>query len=131
MEQSLKVLAKEAKRRLKSGFWAECHDKMSAEKDFARESGLNEGKVERYFARKVADAIRGEKEDEFYLKVKTLLLEEGEVSDAIGRLTDKAYYDTLDYTEKQRYTLELSEKYLSALKRFKREYEYEIKGRKG
>ena len=59
-----------------------------------------------------------------------MLLAEGEVSDAIGRLTDKRYYETLSYSEKQRYTLDLSEKYLRALERFKREYEFEFKGRK-
>ena len=62
-------------------------------------------------------------------KVKNLLLTEGEVSDAIGRLTDRAYYETLSYAEKQRYNLELSGKYLAALERFKREYEFELKGR--
>ena len=30
---------------------------------------------------------------------------EGEVSNAIGRLTDKDYFNTLSYDEKQRYTL--------------------------
>lgn len=54
-----------------------------------------------------------------------MLLAEGEVSDAIGRLTDRAYYDTLTYEEKQRYTLTLSERYLKALERFRRESEYE------
>ena len=65
------------------------------------------------------------KEDDFYLRVKEILLSEGEVSDAIGRLTDKAYYDTLSYAEKQRYTLNLSEKYLRALERFRKEYEFD------
>ena len=63
--------------------------------------------------------------DEFYEKVKRMLLEEGEVSDAIGRLTDKEYYNTLGYEEKQRYNLALSEKYLRALERFRREYKFE------
>ena len=54
-----------------------------------------------------------------------MLLAEGEVSDAIGRLTDRSYYDTLTYEEKQRYTLTLSERYLKALERFRRESEYE------
>ena len=61
----------------------------------------------------------------FYEQVKRLLLSEGEVSNAIGRLTDHAVYDTLSYEEKQRYTLDLSERYLRALKRFKRECEFE------
>ena len=81
--------------------------------------------MEQYFKGKVTGRIKGEAPDEFYLKVKKLLLEEGEVSDAIGRLTDKEYYDTLSYEEKQRYTLELSGKYLKALERFKREEQFE------
>jgi hypothetical protein len=50
-----------------------------------------------------------------------MLIQEGEVSDAIGRLTDYTLYETLSYTEKQRYTLELSQRYLRALERFKKE----------
>jgi hypothetical protein len=73
----------------------------------------------------VEESIVGEKTDEFYLKVKDMLLKDGEVSDAIGRLTDKAYYETLSYEEKQRYTLSLSERYLRALERFRREYEFD------
>ncbi len=130
MERSLKMLAREAKRRMKRGFWQECDKKLEDERTYAKEQGLNESKLERYFQERVEAQIKGEEPDDFYLRVKALLLEEGEVSDAIGRLTDRAYYDTLSYAEKQRYTLELSEKYLRALERFKREYEFEIRGRK-
>ncbi len=130
MERTLKMLAKEAKMRMKKGFWAECEEELSARRRLAAEEGLNQGKMERYFAQRVTTRIRGEEPDDFYLKVRRMLLEEGEVSDAIGRLTDRAYYDTLTYEEKQRYTLELSERYLRALERFKREYEFELKGRK-
>ena len=70
--------------------------------------------------------IRGEKPDEFYLKVKELLDTYGEVSDAIGRLTDRQYFDSLTYEERVRYTLELSEKYLKALERYRREKETEV-----
>ncbi len=129
MERSLKALAKEAKRRMKKGFWKECEEKLVRERSLAKEQGINESKLERYFQEKVEDSIKGNSQDEFYLKVKQLLLTEGEVSDAIGRLTDKEYYETLSYSERQRYNLELSEKYLRALERFKREYEFEIKGR--
>ena len=67
--------------------------------------------------------IKGEKHDLFYLKVKRLLEEEGEVSDAIGRLTDREYYDRLSYEDKQRYTFQLSSKYLQALEKYKKEKE--------
>ena len=36
----------------------------------------------------------------------------------------KEYFSTLSYEEKQRYTLSLSEKYLRALERFRRESEF-------
>ena len=55
-----------------------------------------------------------------------MLSAEGEVSEAIGRLTDKEYYATLSYEEKQRYNLALSEKYLRALERFRRECEFDV-----
>ena len=130
MERSLKMLAKEAKQRMKKGFWQECEVKLNDERTHAKQQGINESKMERYFQQKVVTEIRGgDTKDEFYLKVRDLLLCEGEVSDAIGRLTDKEYYATLSYSEKQRYMLELSDKYLKALERFKREYEFEIKGR--
>ena len=50
------------------------------------------------------------------------------MSDAIGRLTDRAVFDKLSYEEKQRYTLTLSERYLKALERYRKECEYEGRG---
>ncbi len=126
----MKSLAKEAKSRMKKGFWEQCERDLDVSRDFAREQGISESKMERYFAEKVTTRVRGESPDEFYLRVKEMLLKDGEVSDAIGRLTDREYYMTLSYAERQRYTLELSEKYLRALERFKREYEYELKGKR-
>ena len=117
--------ARLAKQRIKSGFWAACEQDMSAQLEKAREQGFNESKVERYFTAKVSAQIAGEKEDDFYVKVKNMILENGEVSDAIGRLTDQDYYQTLSYAEKQRYNLNLSEKYLRALERFRRECAFE------
>ena len=131
MERTLKMLAKEAKLRMKKGFWKQCEEELSTRRKSAQEQGINESKMERYFREQVTTRIKGETPDEFYLKVKELLLSEGEVSDAIGRLTDRDYYDTLSYAEKQRYTLELSEKYLRALERFKREYEFGFGEKKG
>ena len=127
MDRTLKTLAKEAKSRMKKGFWQQCERDLDLSRDIAREQGISESKMERYFAEKVKTSVRGETPDEFYLRVKEMLLKDGEVSDAIGRLTDREYYMSLSYSERQRYTLELSEKYLRALERFKREYEFELK----
>ena len=109
---------------MKSGFWEDCKDDLDLRMEKAKEQGLNESKAGRYFKSKVSAAVAGEKEDEFYLRVKALLDSEGEVSDAIGRLTDREYYASLSYEEKQRYTLSLSEKYLRALDRYRREREF-------
>lgn len=124
--RTLREEARQAKNRIKSGFWQKCQLNMEAQKAKAREQGLNESKVGRFFTEKVSEQIAGKKEDDFYIKVKEILLAEGEVSDAIGRLTDKPYYDTLTYEEKQRYNLNLSEKYLRALERFRRECQFDV-----
>ncbi len=119
----LKVLAKKAKQRLSSGFWQRCKEDVDLQAKQAEESGMNAGKVKSHLYGKVKDTIRGQKEDEFYLKVKKLLDEYGEVSDAIGRLTDREYFETLSYSERQRYTMELSAKYLEALEKYRKEKE--------
>jgi hypothetical protein len=124
-KNTLREEARKAKLRMKSGFWAATDADRERKIEKAREHGLNESKAGRYFAAQVSAKIEGKKEDEFYLRVKKILLSEGEVSDAIGRLTDKEHYATLSYEEKQRYTLALSEKYLRALERFRAECEFD------
>ena len=121
--EDIKNLAHAAKQRLKNNFWEDGKRNIDANTIAAKAMGLNEGKVKSTLHNRVQSEIKGEKQDEFYLKVKALLDKEGEVSDAIGRLTDREYYETLSYEEKQRYNLELSNKYLEALKRYKKEKE--------
>jgi hypothetical protein len=121
-QKTLKDYAKEAKKRLKQGFWQSYHENLNSELKRARDEGISETKIKEYYTAKVSDKLYDRNtDDEFYLKVKRLLDEEGEVSNAIGRLTDRAVFDTLSYDEKQRYTLTLSEKYLKAVERYKKE----------
>jgi len=122
-EKSLKQYCKDAKNRLKHGFWQNYQTNVDANLKRAREQGISESKVREFYASKVTEIIRSstENEDSFYLKVKKILDEEGEVSNVIGRLTDKNVYESMTYAEKQRYTLSLSEKYLKALERYKKE----------
>ncbi len=121
--ESIKSIARQAKQRLKNNFWENCKTNIKQGELQAKSLGLNESKVKSYIGVKVQRQIKGSAPDEFYLKVKAMLDECGEVSDAIGRLTDKAYYATLSYEEKQRYNLELSAKYLAALERYRKERE--------
>ena len=126
--KTLKQYAREAKKRLKEGFWQKCAETLSEEIKRAEKAGVSASKVKEYYTMRVAENIKSHKEDgeEFYNKVKDILLTEGEVPDALGRLTDKTYFSTLSYEEQQRYTLNLSERYLAAVERFKKENTYEL-----
>lgn len=123
-QTTFRALARSAKSRMKNGFWKECKENVEQKMQEVKRQGLNESKAGRYLKEQVCSRLSGEKEDEFYLKVKAMLSLEGEPSDAIGRLTDKAYYETLSYEEKQRYNLSISEKYLRAVARYKKEREF-------
>jgi len=128
--KSLKQYCKEAKKRLKSGFWTKYKEELAKEIQLAKESGVSESKVKEYFNYKVANGIKEDVKDteqNFYIRVKAILDVDGEVSDIIGRLTDHVYFERLSYEEKQRYTLSLSERYLKALERYKKEKALEYK----
>ncbi len=129
-QKSLKEYAKEAKKRLKSGFWQTYKKDLQNELDRAEKEGISKSQVKDYYVKKVSETIKKntDAEEEFYLKVKMLLDTEGEVSDALGRLTDKIEYERLSYAEKQRYNLMLSEQYLKAVERYKKEKELNIGG---
>lgn len=124
--EDLILMARAAKKRMKSNFWADKKKHMDENTVDALNRGISEIRIKNSIAEKLQSEIRGDREDVFYSKVKQLLDSEGEVSDAIGRLTDREVYDKLSYEEKQRYTLELSAKYLAALKRYKKEKEMRI-----
>lgn len=126
--KSLKQYCKEAKKRLKQGFWQKYHRDLDAELEKAELRGISTSKVKEYYASRITGEIKSSKDEfeVFYKKVKKLLDEEGEVSNAIGRLTDKEYFDGLSYDERQRYTLNLSEKYLQAVERYKKEKALQI-----
>ena len=128
-QKSLKSYAKDAKKRLKSNFWQEY--KQNLNKKLSILENTSEGEKSRvydYFQSKIASSVKGTTDnnaEEFYLKVKNLLNTYGEVGDAIGRLTDKEYFNTLNYEQKQRYFLDLSQKYLKAKERYYREKQFE------
>ena len=129
-QKTLKQYCKEAKKRLKQGFWQNYKDGLEKELEKAEQSGLSVSKVKEYYTERVVADIKNVKDDfeSFYLKVKKLLEEEGEVSNAIGRLTDKDAFDKMNYEEKQRYTLSLSEKYIKAVERYRKEKDINYKG---
>ena len=128
--KTLKQYCKEAKKRLKQGFWQNYHERLDKEIERAEQSGVLVSKVKEFYASKVIGDLKNpnEEKENFYKRVKDLLDAEGEVANAIGRLTDVEYYKTLSYDEQQRYNLSLSEKYLQAVERYKKEKAVNYKG---
>lgn len=126
--KSLKQYCKEAKKRLKTGFWKNYQKDLDNEITKGEQAGINATKVRDYYASKFENTIKttNTTDEEFYSKVKAILDAEGEVSNAIGRLTDKEYFNSLSYEERQRYTLSLSEKYVKAVERYKKEKDMEL-----
>lgn len=124
MASTFKQLAKKAKKRIKSGYWAKSREQLEKELERAKINGVNESRVVEFYRDKAKEDIyKNEEKDDFYLKVKEILDKYGEVSDMLGRLSDKEYLSTLPYEQKQRYYFDLSEKYRVALARYKKEKE--------
>lgn len=124
MEATIKQLAKKAKKRIKSGYWTKSREELEKELERAKINGVNESKVVEFYRDKAkGDIYRNEENDVFYLRVKEILDKYGEVSDILGRLADKDYLATLPYEQKQRYYFDLSEKYRTALAKYKKEKE--------
>ena len=125
--KTLKDYAKEARTRLKTGFWQNYKNNVN-KIGYDNYDALATSKVVDYYSKKVKSEVvnKNDAEEVFYQKVKNLLDSYGEAPNIIGLLTDKEYYNSLTYTEKQRYTLNLSQNYLKALERYKKEKELKI-----
>lgn len=121
--KTIKQYCREAMQRMKKGFWEDYYKNLANDIEKANRTGVSADKVKQAYTTRFNENVKvsDSEREEFYQKVKALLDEHGEVSNAIGRLTDKDYYSTLSYEEQQRYTLELSEKYLKAVERYNRE----------
>ena len=128
-QKSLKSYAKDAKKRLKSNFWQDYKQNLNQKLSLNENISESEkSRVYNYFQSKVVLSVKGASDtasEVFYQRVKELLDTFGDVSDAIGRLTDKEYFNTLSYEQKQRYTLELSQKYIKAKERYYKEKQFE------
>ena len=121
-EKTVKGLGREAKERLKNGFWEKNKDEVITKMDEYKLSGVSYKEAFALYEtrnREVAAAC-GENES-FYRKVKKILDETGETSDILDRLIDRKQFENLSYEGKQKYLLGLSEKYRAALARYKRE----------
>lgn len=121
-EKTVKGLGREAKERLKNGFWEKNKDEVITKMDEYKLSGVSYKEAFALYERRNREVAAASSENEsFYRKVKKILDETGETSDILDRLIDKKQFENLSYEGKQKYLLGLSEKYRAALARYKRE----------
>lgn len=118
----LKKRAWLAKQRLKMGYW----DSAKREKQLAIESADSVAAVEYARAKLRREVTQSsdelEKHDEkLYRKVCSILDRDEATINPIGQLIDTELYDTLDPASKQRYVLELSNKFRELKERYYRE----------
>lgn len=122
--KSIKSVAREAKLRLKNRFWEDYKKEVDSGVKTATEEGITSSGVKTYFKNLVIKNLMGVKQEDedFYLLVKNMLDSEGSLpSNALDRLMNKELFNSLSYTEKERYLFRLSQKYLVAIDRYNNE----------
>lgn len=110
-----------AKQRLKMGYWNKIEQKrMQLESDNRPEVEVSE--IVRATARRdemlALERERAQAEEELYNKVRQILDENPDETAPIGRLIDRAVYESLDEGGKQRYILTLAEKFRALSARY-------------
>ena len=127
-KKDIKNLAKLAKNRLKNGFWEDYNSRIQSGVQTAKDEGKNTSNVIKYYKNLAVNKIKndGKEQEEFYLRVKKILDEEGEVSNMIARLCDAEYLQSLNFGEKQRYLFEISARYCECKNRYDTEKNYGI-----
>ncbi len=109
MSESLHNLAKAAKNRIRSGY----HKDGFLNKELLSETAASIDNS--------SDNVSVVQDDGFYLRVCNILNNNIDISNPIGKLIDKNYYDNLESGEKERYILKLSAKYIACKNRFLKE----------
>ncbi len=127
-EGELKSMARQAKARLKSGYWVDRKEKLKACLERSGGSKLCVDEVKQYFSvaerslKKYAD--EEDRESRLY-PIVCDIIESDDGLNPLGRLIDREYYESLDFAEKQRYVLELSDIYKKLSERYLAEREIE------
>lgn len=124
MNGSFKEYAKQAKERLKNGFWENAKSNLEREKQVAATLGLNQRQVceeqRQKLQKQIYDYDGFCEEQDFYAKVVAILDSNEVISNPIMRLADQSYMQTLSPKEKQVYVSKLAAKYREAVERYRR-----------
>ena len=111
---TLKDYARDAKARMKSGFWQEVNKRRSRDIDCAETTGKTKEVVLKEYREVLTRQLfeQESKEDEIlYKKVCELLSQNKVVTNPIGMLVDREKMYQLTERGKQQYVLELSKKF--------------------
>lgn len=124
----LKIKAKSAKQRLKNGFWNNINEKREFEINEAKLTGKNIQKVKDFYNSYIYETIREKdktylEEELFLQKVREIIENEEYINNPLKLLMNDEYMNSLDYCGKQRYILEISEKYRKAREKIQTETE--------
>ena len=126
MRGGFKHFAKEAKQRLVDGFWQNVREERMAQLRSAEGEGQSAVPALVDYREKIRNQIYNKRyfeEEEFYQRVVKLLECETVVTNPLGALADKEYMDSLDAKQRQSYLYEISNKYLAACARYRKEQE--------
>ena len=126
--ESLLELAKNAKKRMKQGYWADIIEARKNDIDVAVKHGVSESNVKSYYKNRVLRDFfvrreRIEREERLYKKVVEIMNADEIVYDPLARLVEHEYHDVLDDDNKLAYILNLSSKYLKLRERYFEEKE--------
>ena len=104
--KTIKQYCKEAKKRMKQGFWQDYKKNLDEEIRRGEEKGIAAAKIKEYYSEKARDDIKnsGEDKEEFYKKVKNLLIAKAKFPTLSGGLPTKSI-TTRFPTKKNRDTL--------------------------
>jgi hypothetical protein len=121
--ENIRFLATEAKKRLKCGYWTDILSSRRTELEEAKANGMATEGIYSYYRNKVMsdfyrDSLPVSDEDVMYSKVCKILDSEESVTNVIGYLMDKDYYNSADSDERARYVLRLSKLYVRMKERY-------------
>ena len=126
IDNELRIKAKNAKQRLKNGFWNKISEKRENEINEAKISGRSIQKIKDFYNSYIYETVREKdktylEEELFLQKVREIIENEEYINNPLKLLMNDEYMSTLDYSGKQRYILEISEKYRRAREKIQTE----------
>jgi len=127
ISNSLKDYAKQAKKRLASGYWENIRQDRAKFLEEHFSSGSNISQLKHMYQKKVerdlfSDSQPSSEDEKLYKKVSQLLSENEYVLNPITQLIDHSEYDKLDEREKQSYIFKLTDKYNELKEKFENEH---------